>query len=155
MQNQEIEPQAVAIAGPAIPLFGKPKAPSVFPSRSGASLRLCAVRYSKIVLGFLCSIFPIRQSANFVAARGFGFGYNFSMNENPVTINPKVMHGTPCFAGTRVPVRSLFDHLEGGYNVEYFLEEFPTVGREQVAAVLEQAKSRAEADAVVVNGSDE
>jgi uncharacterized protein (DUF433 family) len=44
--------------------------------------------------------------------------YNHCMQKHPVTVNPKVMHGTPCFAGTGVPVRSLFDHLEGGYNVE-------------------------------------
>ena len=49
---------------------------------------------------------------------------------NAVTTNPDVMHGTACFAGTRVPVRSLFDHLEGGYNVDYFLAQFPTVRRE-------------------------
>jgi uncharacterized protein (DUF433 family) len=48
-----------------------------------------------------------------------------------VTINPKVMHGTPCFAGTRVAVRTLFDHLEAGYTVEQFLEQFPTVRRDQ------------------------
>ncbi len=72
------------------------------------------------------------------------------MTEIPVTVNPRVMHGTPCFAGTRVPVLSLFDHLEGGYNVEYFLEQFPSVCREQVLAVLEAAKSRAGSDATVV-----
>jgi uncharacterized protein (DUF433 family) len=64
-----------------------------------------------------------------------------------VTSNPNVMHGTPCFAGTRVPVKSLFDHLEAGYNVDYFLMQFPTVEREQVLAVLKVAGSRAEADA--------
>jgi uncharacterized protein (DUF433 family) len=77
------------------------------------------------------------------------------MSNPPVTIDPNVMHGTPCFAGTRVPVRSLFDHLEQGYNVEYFLMEFPTVDRHQVAAVLEQAKARTEAEAVVVTGTQE
>ena len=50
------------------------------------------------------------------------------------------MHGTLCFARTRVAVRSLFDHLEAGYSIEQFLAEFPTVGREQVIALLEQVK---------------
>jgi uncharacterized protein (DUF433 family) len=54
-----------------------------------------------------------------------------------VTINPKVMHGAPCFAGTRVTVSTLFDHLEAGYTIERFLEQFPTVRREQVVALLE------------------
>lgn len=67
-----------------------------------------------------------------------------------ITTNPEVMHGTACFAGTRVPVRSLFDHLEGGYNVDYFLAQFPTVRREKVMAVLEISRKHAEAAAVAV-----
>jgi uncharacterized protein (DUF433 family) len=53
-----------------------------------------------------------------------------------VTSNPKVMHGTPCFAGTRVAVQTFFDHLEAGYTIEGFLEQFPTVRREQVVGLL-------------------
>ena len=71
---------------------------------------------------------------------------------NAVTTDPDVMHGTACFAGTRVPVRSLFDHLEGGYNVDYFLAQFPTVRREQVMAVLIAARDRAESTADAVGG---
>ena len=67
-----------------------------------------------------------------------------------VTTNPDVMHGTPCFAGTRVPVRSLFDHLESGYNVDYFLAQFPSVSRDLVLAVLQTASNRAEAMAAAV-----
>lgn len=74
------------------------------------------------------------------------------MIANAVTKNPEVMHGTPCFAGTRVPVKSLFDHLEAGYNVEYFLSQFPTVKREQVMAVLEMSRQQAEAAAVAAHG---
>jgi uncharacterized protein (DUF433 family) len=59
----------------------------------------------------------------------------------PVTSNPKVLGGTPVFAGTRVPVESLFDHLKRGISVDYFLEQFPTVRREQVDAVLDDAKA--------------
>jgi uncharacterized protein (DUF433 family) len=65
-----------------------------------------------------------------------------------VTINPKVMHGTPCFAGTRVAVQSLFDHLEANYTVDEFLGEFPTVRREQVIGLLEQLKRQTERLAV-------
>jgi uncharacterized protein (DUF433 family) len=50
------------------------------------------------------------------------------------------MHGVPCFSGTRVLVQTLFDWLEEGQSVDYFLEEFPSVTREQVVAVLETAK---------------
>jgi len=58
--------------------------------------------------------------------------------DSVVTTNPNIMHGTPCFAGTRVAVRTLFDHLEAGYTIDGFLEQFPTVKREQVIALLEQ-----------------
>ena len=61
---------------------------------------------------------------------------------NPVKIDPEIMHGTPCFAGTRVPVRSLFDYLGHGRTVDYFLEQFPTVERAQVDALLELVKSQ-------------
>ncbi len=47
------------------------------------------------------------------------------------------MHGTPCFAGTRVAVRTFFDHLEAGYTIDGFLEQFPTVRRQQVVRLLE------------------
>jgi uncharacterized protein (DUF433 family) len=72
--------------------------------------------------------------------------------ENVVTINPKVLGGTPCFAGTRVPVKSLFDHLEGGYNLDYFLKQFPSVTRDQVFAVLENSRQNAEREATPTSG---
>ena len=59
-----------------------------------------------------------------------------------VTVNPNIMHGTPCFAGTRVAVQTLFDWLEEGSTLDYFLEQFPSVTREQALAVLEAAKRR-------------
>ena len=65
--------------------------------------------------------------------------YNHGMNV--VTVNPKVQGGVPCFAGTRVPVGSLFDHLKRGYTVAQFIEDFPTVTQAQAEAVLEAAKS--------------
>lgn len=53
-----------------------------------------------------------------------------------------VMGGTPVFAGTRVPVQTLIDYLEGGDTIDDFLEGFPTVRRQQVVAFLEEAKDR-------------
>jgi uncharacterized protein (DUF433 family) len=58
---------------------------------------------------------------------------------NPIKIDPEIMGGTPCFAGTRVPIKTLFDLLERGRSIDYFLDGFPTVTREQVIAVLELA----------------
>jgi uncharacterized protein (DUF433 family) len=60
-----------------------------------------------------------------------------------VSQDPGVLGGELVFAGTRVPVRSLFDHLEGGDSIEDFLEGFPSVEREQVLAVLEDSREHA------------
>lgn len=64
-----------------------------------------------------------------------------------VTRNPEVMSGALCFAGTRVPVKNLFDYLEGSSSLEDFLEDFPSVSRERAVAVLEVARERLAADA--------
>lgn len=53
--------------------------------------------------------------------------------------DPETLGGTPVFVGTRVPVRSLIEHLEGGYTLDEYLDSFPTVRREQAVAFLEQA----------------
>ena len=53
-----------------------------------------------------------------------------------VTSSPDVMSGTPVFAGTRVPVQTLMEYLQGGETIEDFLEGFPTVTPEQVVAFL-------------------
>ena len=54
--------------------------------------------------------------------------------------NPAILGGTPVFAGTRVPVRILIEHLEAGDRVDEFLNDYPSVSRGQVVAVLEEAK---------------
>jgi uncharacterized protein (DUF433 family) len=54
--------------------------------------------------------------------------------------DPEILGGTAVFIGTRVPVRSLFDHLEAGDSIDDFLEGFPSVRREQVIAVLEGSR---------------
>jgi uncharacterized protein (DUF433 family) len=60
-----------------------------------------------------------------------------------VSMNPNVLGGTPVFAGTRVPVESLFDYLKRGRTVDYFLEQFPSVGRQQIEQLLDEAQTRA------------
>jgi uncharacterized protein (DUF433 family) len=59
-----------------------------------------------------------------------------------VTIDPEIMSGTPCFTGTRVPARTLIDYLEAGDSLDDFVEDFPTVPREQAIAFLEEASER-------------
>lgn len=53
--------------------------------------------------------------------------------------DPQIMSGEPVFVGTRVPVRNLLDYLEGGDSLEEFLDNFPSVSREQAIAFLEEA----------------
>jgi uncharacterized protein (DUF433 family) len=53
---------------------------------------------------------------------------------------PEILGGTPVFVGTRVPVRALLDYLEAGRPITEFLDDFPSVTREQAIAVLEHAK---------------
>jgi len=57
-----------------------------------------------------------------------------------ITRDPETMHGVPVFRGTRVPVQTLFDYLEGGETLENFLTGFPTVSRDLALAALEEAK---------------
>ena len=61
--------------------------------------------------------------------------------------DPDILGGTPVFIGTRVPVRSLFDYLEGGDTLDEFLHQFPSVKREQAIAALDLARESLVADA--------
>ena len=70
------------------------------------------------------------------------------MSQSVVKIDPEIMSGTPCFAGTRVPIQNLIDYLEGGDSIDDFIEGFPTVSRGQVIAFLEEAKESVLARAV-------
>ena len=56
-----------------------------------------------------------------------------------ITIEPETLGGTPVFKGTRVPVESLFDHLRAGIGLDEFLDDFPSVTREQALRVIEAA----------------
>jgi uncharacterized protein (DUF433 family) len=62
------------------------------------------------------------------------------VSQSVVKVDPEIMSGTPCFAGTRVTIQTLIDHLETGDSIEDFLEGFPSVSREQVIAFLEERK---------------
>jgi uncharacterized protein (DUF433 family) len=64
-----------------------------------------------------------------------------------VVTDRDVLGGTPVFAGTRVPVRILFEHLEAGDSLEVFLQDFPSVSRELAIRVLEDARAALFADA--------
>ena len=57
-----------------------------------------------------------------------------------VSIDPEVVSGLPVFAGTRVPIQSLFDYIEGGDDLSEFLDDFPSITKEAALAVLEMAK---------------
>ena len=59
-----------------------------------------------------------------------------------IQFDPQVMGGTPVLAGTRVPIATLIDYLEGGDSINDFLEGFPSVSREQVIDFLEEVKER-------------
>jgi len=63
-----------------------------------------------------------------------------SLTNQFIESDAEKMSGTPVFRGTRVPIKNLFDYLEAGDNLEVFLEDFPTVSREQVIGVLELYK---------------
>lgn len=57
-----------------------------------------------------------------------------------VSIDPEIMSGTAVFAGTRVPLKNLFDYIEGGEDLAEFLDDFPSVTKEAAVEVLEMAK---------------
>jgi uncharacterized protein (DUF433 family) len=73
-----------------------------------------------------------------MGATSFG---NSAMKSLPVVhSDPDILGGTPVFVGTRVPVKILFDYLEAGDSLDVFLDEFPSVTREQAVAALELAR---------------
>ncbi|MBX3163258.1 MAG: DUF433 domain-containing protein [Bacteroidetes bacterium] len=62
------------------------------------------------------------------------------MKYGQVSIDPEVMSGTPVFTGTRVPIKTIFDYIEGGDSLDEFLDDFPSVSKQAALAVLEMAK---------------
>jgi uncharacterized protein (DUF433 family) len=67
-----------------------------------------------------------------------------SAPDAPVVSDPAILGGRPVFSGTRVPVATLFEYLVDGLSLDYFLESFPTVTREQAVAVLRYGLERIE-----------
>jgi uncharacterized protein (DUF433 family) len=59
-----------------------------------------------------------------------------------IEVNPKKMSGTPVFRDTRVPIQNMFDCIESGETIDQFLDQFPTVSREQVNGILKLSKER-------------
>jgi uncharacterized protein (DUF433 family) len=62
------------------------------------------------------------------------------MDSTLITIDRNILGGTPVFAGSRVPIRVLFEHLEAGDSLEVFLQDFPSVGKALAVRVLEDAR---------------
>jgi uncharacterized protein (DUF433 family) len=69
------------------------------------------------------------------------------MDASLVSRDPEIMSGALCFTGTRVPVKNLFDYLEGDSSLEEFLQDFPSICRETAVAVLETARERLSSNA--------
>jgi uncharacterized protein (DUF433 family) len=70
------------------------------------------------------------------------------MSKSVVKVDQEIMSGAPCFSDTRVPIQNLIDYLEGGDSIDEFLEDFPSVSREQVISFLEEARESVLARAV-------
>ena len=88
------------------------------------------------------------------AGRGGWCDYHSDVPDSPsanlaslVSSNPKVMGGTLVFVGSRVPVATMFEHLEAGDSLDVFLDDFPTVTREQAVAVISVARTALESRA--------
>jgi uncharacterized protein (DUF433 family) len=64
------------------------------------------------------------------------------MKSKIISSSPEVMGGTPVFAGTRVPVQTFLDSIEGGESIDSFLDGFPTVTKEQILAFLREVKEQ-------------
>ena len=62
------------------------------------------------------------------------------MYSSVISIKPDTLSGTPCFVGTRVPIKSLFDYLEAGDDLEEFLDQFPSVTRQAAIQLLEDSR---------------
>lgn len=65
---------------------------------------------------------------------------DMALLETIVQVDPEILGGTPVFRGTRVPVKNLLDYLAAGENLDQFVDDFPTVKREQAIAALELAR---------------
>lgn len=73
------------------------------------------------------------------------------MQDSVIHIDPEILGGTPVFYGTRVPIKNLFDYLESGESIEFFLEDYKGVKREQVVKVLELSQKLIESSSNILH----
>ena len=73
------------------------------------------------------------------------------MERRIIHIDPEILGGTPVFYGTRVPIKNLFDYLESGESIDYFLDDFEGVQRHQVIKVLEMSQKLIETSSNILN----
>ena len=59
-----------------------------------------------------------------------------------ITVSPDVLGGTPVFAGTRVPIQTFIEYIKAGESIDSFLQGFPSVKREQLIALLDEAEEK-------------
>jgi uncharacterized protein (DUF433 family) len=68
-----------------------------------------------------------------------------------INIDSEILGGTPVFNGTRVPIKNLFDYLEAGHSIDYFLDDFGGVTRDQVLRVLEVSQKLVESSSNILH----
>ena len=85
-------------------------------------------------------VYPHLTADDIRGALRAGRGLTAMTERTVIETSAEVMHGTPVFAGTRVPLKTLFDYLKSGDTLADFLDDFPTVSREQAVKVLELAE---------------
>ncbi len=73
------------------------------------------------------------------------------MEKRIINIDPEILGGTPVFFGTRVPIKNLFDYIESGESIDYFLDDFAGVQREQVIKVLKMSHKLIETSSNILN----
>ncbi len=73
------------------------------------------------------------------------------MDARIINIDPEILGGTPVFNGTRVPIKNLFDYLESGESIDYFLDDFSGVQREQVIQLFEMSQRLIETSSNIIH----
>jgi uncharacterized protein (DUF433 family) len=79
------------------------------------------------------------------------FAQIYIMLGQVINIDSEILGGTPVFNGTRVPIKNLFDYLEAGHSIDYFLDDFEGVTRDQVLRVLEVSQKLVESSSNILH----